>query len=618
MVICTDQCTLGTQQCSGNGVQTCVTGALGCTSFGSSVACGLGQVCDGVAAACVAEPLEPRIVAPLGGSLVSGGVVFRWETAASSSESVLQVCSDISCANVVAQVSGTTGATLSPPLPRGTYFVRARGRRQRADLTYLEGTQTTRTRAIFVTGRPVASPALLGMMPDFDGDGRPEEVIGDTAPLTSVGGTLQVRWGKGGASTTLSGGWYSVGQRDSSFASKAQNLGDFVGDGRPQLVTVQSTVQMGGAPVDPFSVVRYGLNLQGALVQLQAYDVPGPFHSLLPAGDIDGDGYADLLAVRRLPQVFISGNTWAETGVEVVILFGGPSGFQRTGSLQFDIPVALRDYYTSVTVRGVGDVDGDGFADVALGVSANPSYCNTTGSSPPPIPSYVEIRRGAASNPLQQELVRIDGIAALTPLGDIDGDGLADVGVVRPARLYFGGTTCSSRYFVAGSLDVHYGGAAGPLLTSSWPLPSYDAPGCQNGWNYTTTFQIAGSLAGGGDLDGDTYGDVALVTPTLSDPGLASCANFPGQVRLFYGSASGIVAPPAQIIDGPDGAGHAFGWAAALIGNVSGDGADELLVSAATKQVRVLSGPQAAMSVVQTLGVSGNTNQYGIKLIGGL
>lgn len=50
---CTNACTEGAKQCSGNGVQTCTKGSNGCTSWGTASACGSNQVCD--AGKCVAS-----------------------------------------------------------------------------------------------------------------------------------------------------------------------------------------------------------------------------------------------------------------------------------------------------------------------------------------------------------------------------------------------------------------------------------------------------------------------------------------------------------------------------------------------------------------------------------
>lgn len=52
-VICTDACTAGAKQCSGNGVQTCQKGSNGCTAWSSVSACASNQKCEN--GACVAS-----------------------------------------------------------------------------------------------------------------------------------------------------------------------------------------------------------------------------------------------------------------------------------------------------------------------------------------------------------------------------------------------------------------------------------------------------------------------------------------------------------------------------------------------------------------------------------
>jgi len=181
-------------------------------------------------------------------------------------------------------------------------------------------------------------------------------------------------------------------------------------------------------------------------------------------------------------------------------------------------------------------------------------------------------------------------------------------------------------------MNVYYGAAQSPLATTSWTLPTYSATGCTNAWNYTSTFQLAGTLAGGGDLDGDTFGDVVLATPSLSDPASNYCPAFPGEVRLFYGSAGGLISPPDQVIDGPDGNDRLFGRSVAIIGDVGGDGRDDLLVGASDwhdathtvntpARVRLYSGPRDAVSSVATYSSGANpayNQQFGSRLVGGL
>src|SRR5262249_54997102 len=161
-------------------------------------------------------------------------------------------------------------------------------------------------------------------------------------------------------------------------------------------------------------------------------------------------------------------------------LFGGPTGFARTSALQFDIPQSLRTYGGGVTVRGVGDIDGDGFSDVAIGINTFGDNCVDIPNGPPPTsPAYVDIYRGAATNPLTQTLPRLQGWGEVAPLADIDGDGHPDLGVVRNPLIYqtstMQGYHCASFnvHLVPGEMRVLYGGSDPTARSTTWALPTY-------------------------------------------------------------------------------------------------------------------------------------------------
>lgn len=228
-------------------------------------------------------------------------------------------------------------------------------------------------------------------------------------------------------------------------------LGDVDGDGVRELVIAH-------AQPDGLLVVS---GADGATL----YSLPAP-HSvhygpaLADAGDVDADGVPDFVLGRAgsglAPQ---GGRVEVRSGLDGALIFGvdGAGEWDQLGS----------------SVAGLGDVDGDGFDDVAAGaaqLSGNPE----TG--------YVLVLGG----PDGHLLYELDGPLLLGQFGlavaaidDVDGDGVSELAVaeprVTPAHVY-----------------VH-SGATGALLSTAT----------------TPTFAFAARLANAGDFDGDGHGDYA-------------------------------------------------------------------------------------------------------------
>jgi hypothetical protein len=177
-----------------------------------------------------------------------------------------------------------------------------------------------------------------------------------------------------------------------------------------------------------------GFRLDG----IDPYDGCG--QSVASAGDVNGDGFADVIV--GAPRADAGGDTNAG---ESYVVFGSSSGFgasfdlaslDGTNGFRLDGIDAYSD--TGASVAGAGDVNGDGFDDVVVGAQfADPGGVDQAGES------YIVFGRAAgfgASLDLATldgtNGFRLDGIdaysdtgASVAGAGDVDGDGFGDLAI---------------------------------------------------------------------------------------------------------------------------------------------------------------------------------------------
>jgi hypothetical protein len=133
--------------------------------------------------------------------------------------------------------------------------------------------------------------------------------------------------------------------------------------------------------------------------------------SVACAGDVNADGYADL--VIGAPGDGLGYNNAGSA----YLYFGGPTAL--SAPMRLANPTADTGEGFGVVVAGGGDVDGDGYADIMAAVD-HASYL-FMGSPAGPAPQAIQlVVPGDGQNFLF-------GQAALAGAGDVDGDGFADV-----------------------------------------------------------------------------------------------------------------------------------------------------------------------------------------------
>ena len=252
-------------------------------------------------------------------------------------------------------------------------------------------------------------------------------------------------------------------------------------------------------------------------------------YSVAGAGDVNGDGFDDV--VVGAPEYVPFG----ANGPGYARVFSG-----KTGALLRDYPGDTWKDIHGISVAGAGDVDGDGYDEIVVGaMNAGQGMSTSLGRA-----RVYSGRTGAALFEWFGESLSGFGLS-VDGAGDVTGDGVPDVIVGAPQNSPPEGV---------GYADV-YSGSDGSLVARHFG----DQVGFWFGW----------SVSGAGDVDGDGYGDYFVGAPLahgeVADSGFA---------KLF----SGQTLSQSYVFKGE--APHTYyGFAVDGGGDVNGDGAPDPVVA---------------------------------------
>ncbi len=367
-----------------------------------------------------------------------------------------------------------------------------------------------------------------------------------------------------------------------AFGSSATGIGDLDGDGNVDMALGASLDDAGA--VDAGAVYILFLNADGTVkAEQKISDTSGGFTGGLEAGDqfgsavsgigdLDGDGATELAVGARFDD-----DGFLDRGAVWILFLNSDGTVKRHEKVSFvfgGVRPGLVDGDQFGAVTAIGDLDGDGITELAVGAPGDA----TGGADAGAVWILFMLPDGSV-----HDLQEIDGFSgnfgghllardafgtATAKLGDLDGDGVADV-AVSAASDQDGGPG-------RGAVWILFLNDDGTVKASQKISSTQGA--------FTGVLDDGDSfgsdLEGVGDLDGDGVADLAVGAVGDDDGGIDR-----GAVWVLFLNADGTVKAHQKIADmtggfagGLDDADSLSGIGA--IGDLDGDGISELVATA--------------------------------------
>jgi hypothetical protein len=267
--------------------------------------------------------------------------------------------------------------------------------------------------------------------------------------------------------------------------------------------------------------------------------------SVASAGDVNGDGYSDVI----VGEPGYDGVGGVDSG-RALLHHGSPTGLEAMPrwSVKGDWPGGGFGSH----VAAAGDVNGDGYSDVLVGEQSSDGNDVTA-------PRHAFLFPGSAAG-LATTPAWVNALdpapwhhwrdSFVTSAGDVNGDGFSDVLVLT-----------DDAHLPEGNISLHLGSPAGLSSEPTWQ---------RGGWE-----SLEERVASAGDVNGDGHSDVVVGVPFYLAGGTPPVV---GRVLVYLGSPSGLPLRADWTSDGNADDVNWHGNTVAPAGDVNGDGFSDILV----------------------------------------
>ncbi len=333
--------------------------------------------------------------------------------------------------------------------------------------------------------------------------------------------------------------------------------GDYVSSGR-------SYVVFGKPDHDPVTLGELESGSGGGFAILEGDASEGCGRAVANAGDVNGDGIADILL----------GEPFADAGGLVHLVFGKtdttPVDLADVDDGTGGLSISSTSIGSGYSLAGIGDLDADGYGDFFVG---SPFVDDLTGGGHVVFGAadlgafdLGDVGAGVRGFVVEGELPSTYAGTAAAGLGDINGDGIGDLGIGAPGDPYFSEPGTRHSFVVFGKVDE------APLSLASLEADEggFVLVGDSNG--------AAGhSIHGIGDIDGDGLGDLVIGDPAVG--------NTDGRAYVVFGKTDSAPIVLTQLgdagftIEGED-SWDLVGYSVDGAGDVNGDGIVDVIVGA--------------------------------------
>jgi len=382
---------------------------------------------------------------------------------------------------------------------------------------------------------------------DVNGDGYSDVISG--APLNdaigSNSGRAYIYFG-GSTMNNVADVIFTGAASGDQFGYSVSTAGDMNGDGYSDVISGAILNDAGGSNAGRAYVYFGGSTMNNvADVTLTGLAVSDQFgFSVSTAGDFNGDGYGDVISGAN-----VNDGGGANSG-RAYIYFG--AGIPDNSSDVILTGAASNDQF-GYSVSYAGDVNGDGYSEVIVGAPFNDDGSADAGSS------YIYFGGSVPDNTAD---VKFTGAVAgdqfgtsVSSAGDINGDGFTEV--IAGANLYDeGGLNTGRAYVYFGAANSDMDNTADVILTGI-------AAGDQFGF----------AVSSAGDMNGDGYSDL-MSGAILNDAGGLSA----GRVYIYLNSMTGT--DIADDFFTAESAGDEFGFSISTAGDMNGDGFSDIIIGA--------------------------------------